>query len=309
MEILSGTHIDFMGRGKYAIIVSLLLMIGTVFIWFEQGKAKFGTDFIGGYEFIIKIDKNTEANSGQIRSALESEGLGGAVVQSFEEGSNEFAIRLAGEGDEHAGAQTATINRVHQALEKVFPQKFEDVSNSYVGPTIGKELQRKGLIALALGIIGILAYITYRFEFAFALGAVAAVFHDVIVSVGVYLFFGYTLNMTTLAAALTILGYSVNDTIVVFDRMREEIFKRKEYELIPLMNDAINATLSRTIITNGLTLVAALALLIFGGGAIKDLSMFMVVGVIVGSYSTIFIASPIALAWENFRNPQKAAEA
>ncbi|MCB0335368.1 MAG: protein translocase subunit SecF, partial [Bdellovibrionales bacterium] len=217
--------------------------------------------------------------------------------QAFEEDKNDYAIRIAGSAED----SKSVVEAIGKALEKGFPSGYEVMKTDFVGPTIGAELKKKAITALVVGLLGILGYITYRFEFAFALGAVIALFHDVIVCIGVYLLCGLTLNMATLAAALTIVGYSVNDTIIIFDRMREEMYKRKNFVLRDLMNYSINATLSRTIITSLLTLFSALALLIFGGGAIRDLSLFLVVGVITGTYSTIFIASPIALMWEEMR--------
>lgn len=309
MEFLAKTpKINFISLGKWAITLSLALVALTVYQWVHLGDAKYGTDFVGGEEFIMRFNNDVKVDSNKVTSLLQEAGYAEAVVQRFvSKTGNDYALRLPAEG----GDPKAVTAKVHEALDKEYAGKYQELSKTFIGPTIGQELKRKAAIATALSLLAILLYITWRFEFAFALGAVVAVFHDVIISVGLYLTAGHNLNMLSLAAMLTIIGYSVNDTIVIFDRMREEIFKRKEYDLVPLMNECINVTLSRTIITSLLTLFAALALWLIGGGSIEDLSFFMVIGIIIGSYSTVFIATPIVLMWENFRNrgSKKAAAA
>ncbi len=303
-EILpSDLKFDFIGASKFFIPISLLLIAASIFIWVERGPSKFGTDFKGGHEILVKLGDG--ASSNKLRSVLKTSGFSGFLVQEFEAGSKEYSVRLPGE----TGNSAIVREKLSGALNEGFSGDFEIVKTDFVGPTIGKELRKKALTAVILGLIAILAYITYRFEFAFALGAVAALFHDVIICLGIYLFFGKDLNMASLAAALTIVGYSVNDTIIVFDRIREESFKQKKLTLKELINFSISSTLSRTVITSLLTLFSALALLLFGGGAIADLSLFLVVGIIAGTYSTIFIASPVALIWEYIRRPavEKAA--
>jgi preprotein translocase subunit SecF len=304
MEIFSSKlNFDFMRMGKYAIVLSLLVIGASIYQWIIlDDSAKYGVDYMGGYEILVKV--SDDLGSEDLRAALRKSEFSDFVVQSFEAESKEYSIRLGAEG-----LDSATVRaEIDRALKQESSGEVEILATNYIGPTIGKELRRQALIAIIIGLFGILGYITYRFELAFALGAVAALFHDVIVCVGVYLFMKHSLNMASLAACLTIVGYSVNDTIIVFDRMREEIFKRKEFDLIELMNFSINATLSRTIITSLLTLFAAVSLLVFGGGAIQDLSLLLVVGVITGTYSTIFIASPIAYLWERFRTPVGAEQ-
>lgn len=296
MEIISSkTKFDFMGKKYIAFLLSLIVIVASFYEWFATGSEKFGIDYTGGHEVVVKI--GGEADSEGIRKALKDGGIAAPIVQAFESEQGEYSIRVGGE-EESAKVRQSIMS----ALKNQYSSEIEIIKTDFVGPTIGQELRRKALIAVIVGLIGILGYITYRFEFAFALGAVAALFHDVVVAIGVYLLLGQTISVATLAAALTVVGYSVNDTIIVFDRMREEIFKRQKYDLIEVMNFSINVTLSRTIITSLSTLFAAASLLIFGGGAIADLSLFLVIGVITGTYSTIFIASPVALAWEDFRS-------
>ena len=286
-------------------MLSALLIAASVYVWIQQGPTKYGIDYKGGHELIVRVDGDESANSESIRNALNGKGVENAIVQSFEavsaiEAHNDYSIRV---GQEEGIGPDELKKAVLSALKENFKGEISIPDSQFVGPTIGDELKKKSMIAMIIGLLAILAYISFRFEFAFALGAVVALFHDVIICMGGYLASGRMINVATLAAALTIVGYSVNDTIIVFDRMREEILKRKDFDLIELMNYSINATLSRTVITSLLTFFSAVALLVFGGGAIADLSIFLVIGVITGTYSTIFIATPVALAWERIRNP------
>jgi preprotein translocase subunit SecF len=327
MELVSSdTKIDFLGKRYIAFIVSAIMIAASAYVWVDRGDSKFGIDYSGGHRLVVRVPSTVDSE--QIRDSLKSGEITGAIVQAFGSasnaisGENEFSLRFTSvspkklkelrEAQTRAERETtsdADLSRraAEKLLQGTFDNKVQILSEEYVGPTIGAELQRKSLIAVIVGLIGILGYITYRFEFAFALGAVVALFHDVVVTMGLYLYLDFDISVATLAAALTIVGYSVNDTIIIFDRMREEVFKQQKFELVDLMNYSISRTLSRTVITSLLTLFSALALLLFGGGAIADLSLFLVVGVITGTYSTIFIASPVALGWENFRNPAGAS--
>ncbi len=305
MELISGTKFDFLGKRWLAYILSLTLAVCSIYLWISRGEGRYDIDFRGGHELIVQV--KGESSSDRIRKALEDAKVGDALVQSFESSKGQYSIRVGLTGSDAQVASKEVNANVKKALASVFngADSKEDnvavISSDFVGPAVGKELKEKAALALILSLISMLIYVTIRFEFAFALGAVVALFHDVIIATGVYLAAGHDINMASVAAALTIVGYSVNDTIVIFDRIREEIYKRQHFELVPLINECINATLSRTIITSLLTLFSALALVIWGGGAISDLSVFLVAGIIVGSYSTIFIASPIVIAWEHFR--------
>ncbi|NDC38397.1 MAG: protein translocase subunit SecF [Proteobacteria bacterium] len=299
------TKIDFIGKWKVTSTLSILLTILSVYIWVSMGEAKYGSDFKGGHDLLVQVSE--EVTSDTIRAGLKDAGIEDSVVQAFEKGSNEYSIRLPGGND--PGEVKKVRDSVQGVLAKVSPKQNAVLKTDYVGPTVGKELRTKALIATLLGVIGLLIYISIRFEFAFALAAVVAVFHDVIMTTGFYLYAGHTINMASVAAALTILGYSVNDTIVIFDRVREELSnpRHKDLDLASLFNLCINQTLSRTIITSGLTLLSVAALLLLGGGAIQDLSFFLFVGIILGTYSTVYIASPVVLAWEWWRR-RKSAE-
>lgn len=178
--------------------------------------------------------------------------------------------------------------------------EFAIVGVETVGPVIGKELRSKGLMAVAFSLIGMMIYIAFRFELRFGIGAVMASLHDVLVTVGMFALFKFEFNLTTVAAFLTLVGYSVNDTVVIFDRIRENMRKNKRKPLIETMNDSINQTLSRTILTSGLTLLSVIALLVFGGPVLRGFSFVLAVGIVVGTYSSIYVASPFALLWEQY---------
>ena len=291
-------NIDFIGKWKIATVFSLLMISISFWTWFSLGESKYDTDFTGGYDILVRI--GGDSDSEMLRSALAEQGLDGATVVAYERASNEYSVRI-GSGDETKAL--AIREGVKRAVEKISNSEGQVLKSDFVGPSVGEELRNKALWATALGIIGLLIYITIRFEFGFALGAVVAVFHDVIIAGGAYLLAGHMINMSSVAAALTILGYSVNDTIVIFDRVREELRnpKNKDMDLVSLINYCINQTLSRTIITSLLTLLSVIALLVFGGGAIKDLAFFMVVGLISGTYSTVYIAAPVVIAWEWYK--------
>ena len=303
MELISSKHqIDFIGNGKWAIMLSLLAIAASVYIWIAKGEAKYGTDYQGGFSIILQFEGN--ANAETIAQALSKGGVKDAVAQSFEASSGQFVVKVGAA----AGTEAAVIEaQVVKALTEAFGKAPTVLQTDFVGPTIGKELREKAVIAILLCLIGILAYVAFRFEMSFAVGGVLALFHDVIIGLGVYLYCGLTLSAATLAAALTIVGYSINDTIIVFDRVREDRAKMPHATLSEVMNKAINSTLSRTVITSMLTLFSATALLIYGGGAIEELALFLVTGIIVGTYSSIFVAAPIAVAWERMRNREAAA--
>jgi preprotein translocase SecF subunit len=299
---------DFLGYQRYFFLISAAIVIASFYVWFSLGESKYGIDFSGGHELILEVEGLDSADA--IRQAL---GLGGldATVKAYDSGTLQYAIRLQGVSEVVNGVQVdseseqvkSEVLRVLKAAKGSSTEvvKVNVVATEFIGPTVGAELRVKALWAILFGLIGILGYLAFRFEFAFGLGAVVALAHDVIFALGVYLALGYTINMETLAAALTIVGYSVNDTIVIFDRVREEIFEERPGTLSEIVNRSINAMLSRTLVTHMLTVVSVIALLVFGSGAIKDMSVFLLAGLISGSYSTMYIASPVTIAWHRFR--------
>jgi preprotein translocase SecF subunit len=305
MELVpAGFYFEFLGKRYLAIALSLVLVVGSFVVWFSKGQAKYGIDYIGGHELVVSVNRDT--NPEELQTTLTGAGFPEVLAQVFDPfkpGAKEYSIRIPGA---EIGPKEVR-EKVESALKAKYPEGVSVLKTDFVGPTVGSELKRKSLIALFLGLMVILLYVSFRFEFSFALGAVVALFHDVIIATGVYLLAGHQLNLASLAAALTIIGYSVNDTIVIFDKVREEIRKRKSYDLAQVLNDSINGLLSRTILTSLLTLFSAAALWIFGGGAIGDLSLYLVAGIVTGSYSTIFIAAPVVLAWESWRGSSAKA--
>ena len=294
------SKLDFVGKGVVTGILSLALVAAAIFVFVSGGEAKYGTDFSGGHEFLVTFTGGQDSE--QIRAGLEAQKIEDLRVQAFQGQSKEFSIRLGDTSDAQA-----VRGRMETALKAAFGDTYTIQKTDYVGPTVGKELRRSALTAVIVGIIGILIYIAVRFEFAVALGSIIALFHDVVITTGVYLASGHLISMSTLAAALTIVGYSVNDTVVVFDRVREERAKRPGTPLKTVVNEALNFTLSRTVITHVLTFFSALALYLLGDGEIADLSLFLVVGIVCGAYSTIFVVAPFVVFWERFRGRDTSA--
>jgi preprotein translocase subunit SecF len=300
--ISTKVSIDFMGKRHICTLLSIILVGLSIALFVRAGDSKYGTDFSGGHEFLVGF--TTPQDSPTIRAKLAEQKLEEVRVQAFQGMKNEFSIRLGDTGD-----ATAVRARVESALRAAFGETAKIEKTDYVGPTVGAELRRSGLIAVSLSILGILLYIAIRFEFAIGVGTIVALCHDVIICTGIYIASGHLIGMATIAAALTIVGYSVNDTVVIFDRVREERAKRRNYDIGILVNEAINFTLSRTLITHGLTLISAVALYVIGTGEIKDLSLFLVAGIICGAYSTIFVVAPIVIMIERRRKaPQTVSQ-
>ena len=291
----SDINFDFLGKRKYFLTLSLLMMIGSFVVWFQRGDGRYGIDFSGGLDLLVSIPAVSEAE--MLRGALAKGGWEEAVVQPFEGKPGQYSIRIGKDSERLEGASQS--KRGVESLKGADLGEVELLSSEFVGPVVGKELQRKALYATIFGLLGVMLYLKIRFEYAFAFGAVMALLHDVLFSFGVYLWLGFSINMETLAAVLTIIGYSVNDTIVIFDRVREEIFEggQANRSLSGVVNLSINAMLSRTLITHMLTFVTIIALLVFGSGAIYEMSVFLVAGMVSGSYSTMYIASPCMIWW------------
>lgn len=291
-EIIStNSKIDFMGKRYVCMFLSIIAFAASVFVFVQQGQAKYGTDFLGGHEFLVSF--NGDFDSEKIRAGLAAQQLEGVRVQAFQGAKNEYSIRLG-----ETGEADAVRGKVETALKAAFGDVYTIQKTDYVGPTVGRELRTSALWAVALGILGMLIYIAIRFEFAVGVGTIVALVHDVVIATGVYLVSGHIIGMATLAGALTIIGYSVNDTVVVFDRVREQRNKKKGAKLVDVVNEALNFTLSRTVITHLLTFFSALALYVFADGEIKDLSLYLCAGILLGSYSTIFIVSAVVITLE-----------
>lgn len=286
-----GTKIDFMRFRKIAAIFSLALVVVSAGLFFTKGL-NFGIDFRGG--ILMEIRTDGPADISKLRSTLNELNLGEVQLQEFGQ-PTDVLIRIERQPGGEKGQQIA-VEKAKAALgEKVNYRRTE-----FVGPKVGGELIEAGVTAVLLAMAAMLVYIWFRFEWQFGVGAVVALLHDVALTIGVFALLGLEFNLSTVAAILTIAGYSINDTVVVYDRVRENLRKFKQMSLYELLNLSVNGTLSRTLLTSMTTLIALGALYFFGGEVIKGFSFAMIWGVIVGTYSSIFIAVPL-LVYMNLR--------
>ncbi len=284
------TKIAFLGMRRATMALSGILILASIVLLFTAGL-NFGIDFRGGTLFEIKTPG--PANLTQLRSTLSGLGLGEIALQEFG-APDDVLIRIERQpGD--ATAQQRAVEIVKEALATEIGGGVDYRRVEFVGPKVSAELLRDGTLALLGSLVAMLIYIWFRFEWQFSVGAVAALTHDVILTFGFFALTGLEFNLSIIAAILTIVGYSMNDTVVVYDRIRENLRKYKKLGLSELLNKSINDTLSRTTLTSVTTLLALIALAVFGGAVISGFTMAMIWGVIVGTYSSIFIASPILL--------------
>jgi preprotein translocase subunit SecF len=292
MALFENTNYDFIKWRWHAIALSTVIIVAGLAYGVQRG-IPLGIDFSGGTIIVAQFEQ--PVSDDQVRQALASI-PGDQVIQNYGDASaNQKLIRLPQVGDDQNVALDANAKAVVEALTKANLGKFEVISQELVGPVIGADLQRKGIYATLASLLGITIYIGLRFRFAFAIGAIAATLHDVLVTLAFLFFFGYDLSLNIVAAILTITGYSVNDTIVIFDRVRENLRGKRRDSLESIVNLSVNQTLSRTVITAGTTFLAVLALYLFGGEVLEGFAFTMLVGIISGTYSTIFIAAAIAI--------------
>ena len=293
MALFKQPRIDFVSLRWQAFGLSALVVVAGIVVLFMRGGLPLGIDFSGGSLIVLQFEQPT--GEGAVRDALVS--VEEKVVQQYgDAGDNEVLVRLPLSGPELGASLEVGANEVVDALRASNLGEFEVISQDLVGPVIGQELQRRGLNAFVFAMAGILVYIGLRFRFSFAVGAVVAVVHDIAVTLSLLTFFGYELSLNVVAAMLTITGYSVNDSIVVFDRVRENLRLMRRDTFGHLVNTSINQTLARTVITSGTTGFAVLALYVLGGEVLRGFAFTMLVGVLSGTYSTIFVAAMIALA-------------
>lgn len=290
------TNFDFVSKMKAAVIASVaFILIGIASIVYHGGL-NLGVDFAGGAVVQIKFQK--EATTDSLRSALDGVQLENSTIQAFGATENrEFLIRTS----ETTADLKLLTDRIDSALAKAFGQGVYEIRRvEAVGPKVGKDLTQKAILALALSWIAMLIYVGLRFEFRYAVGGIIALIHDVLVTVGVLSLLNMEFTLNTVAALLTIIGFSINDTIVIFDRIRENVRKKIRVDLRQIVNVSVNETLSRTILTSLTVFLVLLSLLFLGGPVIFDFSFAMFVGVIAGCYSTVFIASPFVLFMERY---------
>ena len=298
MKLIPDTNIGFVKKRWTFFTISLVMLAAVIVIFIVRKGFNYGVDFTGGSLLQVRFAQpvSTEA----LRSALGALGEEGAEIQRDERGN--FFIRA--KPHEFPGGETFGA-AVQKQFATAFPgNQFEILSEDTVGPQVSKELQGKVLLAVALGLLGILVYVTFRFDFRFGVGAVLSLMHDTIIVLGALALFNKELTITVIAAVLTMIGYSVNDSIVVSDRIREDVKKMRKESFADVANHAINKTLSRTMITSLTVLFVTVTLLIFGAASIKDFAFIMTVGTITGTYSSVFVVANFVVEWEQ-RFPSK----
>ncbi len=288
MRLLKDTHVNFIKYSKSTAIFSLAFIVISLISVFAVKGLNYGIDFSGGT--LVQLKFENAITSAEIRSDLATVGMDKSVIQELGK-NNEFLIRV-GEHDKDINAQ-----EIVESTLKKRNNPYEILKVEKVGPQIGAELRKTAVKAILWAIIAIAFYISFRFEFRFAVGAVLALIHDVLFTLGIFSFLQFEISVSTIAAFLTIVGYSLNDTIVLYDRIRENRKKNKRIDIATRVNNSINQTISRTIITSLTTLVVVIVLA-FSKGEIQIFAFTMIIGVIVGTYSSIFIAGPVLIEWE-----------
>ena len=315
VEFFRGVNVDWLGKKWYFLAFSLIFSISGIISmamhWARpvggvHSPVPLGVDFRGGTEVQVKFAQKPDI--AQIRSAIEAGGTRDAKIQNYNgSASNEVLISLPEQSNESSldtGRQTV-VNALHQHYANSFADS--DVKVDVVGPTVGRQLEVKAIEATLLSLAGMLVYLWFRFQLIYGIAAVVACFHDTLITVGAFAlldsfgFKGMEISLTVIAAILTLVGYSMNDTIVVFDRIRENLRLSRRESLADVVNRSINQTLSRTVLTSGLTFLTVLSLFVYGGPVLRGFSFALVVGILIGTYSSIAIAAPMLVAWQQYR--------
>ena len=296
-ELIKGVNIDFLGKRKIAGILSgIIILTGLVSIVLHGGPL-YSIDFEGGTEVQVLFTESTSVES--VREALSSIGYGDAAIRGF--GSDdEFLIHV-----KTSTKSEEQVNTIREALGSIHGGNYEIRRLETVGPKIGKELRGDMISAVLIAMAGIVVYISIRFQFMYAIGALVALAHDVMITLGLFSLLNMEISLSVLAAFLFIVGYSLNDTIVVFDRVRENAKEKRHDSFLSVLNLSLNQTLNRTVITSVTTLTVVLILLFFGGEVIKPFAFALAVGLVVGTYSSMFVASPVVLAWDTNQKQKK----
>ena len=307
-HIFENANYNFVRWRWHAIAFSWLMVLAGVIVAVSRGGVPMGIDFTGGTAVVIKFNQPTHEDA--VRAALDPISTD-KVVQSYGAAAdNSVLIRMPiVQGMEEGATLDQGVKAITEAITKANIGTFTIVSTDVVGPVIGRDLQLKGVYATLASLAGILIYIWMRFEWTFAVGAIVATFHDIIVTMAFLVFFNYDLSLNVIAAILTITGYSVNDTIVIFDRIRENRRLHRREGLEKVVNDSVNQTLSRTIITSGTTLLTVVSLFVFGGEVLRGFAFTMIVGIVTGTYSSMYIAASIAIILSGNRNKGTRAPA
>jgi preprotein translocase subunit SecF len=301
MDIIRDTHIDFLKYRWHFIGFSLLVIALGAFDIVRKGGLRYGIDFSEGTIVYAKFEKTPQIDA--VREKLSNAGLGEAIIQRYDREELNLVMIRVERGHDGATSLDTTANRILAILQNDFPDnELVDSSTEIVGPVVGSELRRQARNATLFSLLAMLLYIGFRFEPIYGVAATIAVFHDVLVTLGLVSIFNYEISLNVIAAFLTLVGYSVNDTIVIFDRVRENRKLTRKQSLAELLNVSLNQTLRRTILTSGLTFLSVIALFLFGGEVLRGFSFVLVVGLIAGTYSTIGIAAPVVNWWRQFRD-------
>jgi len=301
IEFIRKTNIDFMGKRRYAVIISGILLLLGIFalVQINRGEANLGIDFAGGTAVQIKFSRPVSVH--EVRGALEGAGLKDMDIQDFPS-VNKVLVRVKGKEE--------TLGKISNLIISTLGQRFGDAapvidSTTEIGPKVGSRLKHDALIATLFATAGILIYIALRFQWRFSVGATIATFHDVLAVLGIFFILGKEINLILVSALLIVAGYSLTDTVVVFDRIRENMRAAIKDPIQSIVNRSINEVLSRTAITSMTTLFASVALLLFGGEVIHDFALAITLGIVIGTYSSWFVASPVVLLISGGKNPFK----
>jgi len=294
MEFLKDTNIDFLGKKKTAFIISGVLILLSIVAFIIHGGPIYNIDFKGGQ--VIELGFKENVDVAEVRSIVEGIGIADAEIQSF--GSDDVVLIRMPESAEIEGVENASEEVLKKLQDKYGENNVELRRQEMIGPKVSGELRRQALWATLIAMLGILIYVWIRFQFRFGVAAVIALLNDVIITLGIFTLLGREFSLPVVAALLTIVGYSINDTIVISDRIREniKILYREKFE--NLVNRSLNQTISRTIITSVVVLMVLLCIFFFGGQVIHDFSLALIIGTIIGTYSSIYVVSPIVVAWE-----------
>jgi len=307
LHIIRNTNIDFMKWAKPAFITSWLIIFVGLGWGIKRGNGVFGVEFTGGDTIVLGFDQAHIVDEAKLRTAIADTGAGEVMIayqKTLDTSLKTLRLTVRGSEKSSDAAPGDLDKRVVEKLKASFPEsKFEVKQTDKVGPVIGEEIRNTAITAGLLALLGIMVYVAFRYEFSFAVAAVVAILHDLLMTSGIYFMSPKELNSTTVAALLTIIGFSINDTIVIFDRIREDLKLGVRGSFRELMNQALNQTLSRTIITSGTVFLATMSLYIFGGGPVNDFAFTFLVGIITGTYSSIYIASALVLWWHKGQRP------
>jgi preprotein translocase subunit SecF len=303
VELFRGVNVDWLGKKWYFLAFSMLFSVAGIISmgmhWASIGSpVPLGVDFRGGTQVQVQFQQAPDTN--RIRQAMDASGIRDARIQSYDVAtSNEVLISLPEQTNE--SALDAGRQQIVDALHAHYANPFTVRNVQVVGPTVGKQLEKQALLATLYSMAGMLVYLWFRFQLIYGVAAVVACFHDTLITVGAFALTNQEISLTVIAAILTLVGYSMNDTIVVFDRIRENLRLSRRESLPDVVNRSINQTLSRTVLTSGLTFLTVLSLYIFGGQVLRGFSFALVVGILIGTYSSIAVAAPMLVAWQEWR--------